>query len=94
MPDTNMDIKKNNESTSDVFEFELPKNEVEQDLEVGERGNMVIPVEVIAVKSSSYVFRKTKKASTEGIFKPESTSEMRERIGEVEDEVNPINDED
>jgi len=80
MPETNMDIKKNKEAVSDVFEFELPKNEVESDLSIGERGTIMIPVEVVSVKSKSYVFRKVKKAGIEGEFKPETAEEMRERF--------------
>lgn len=85
---TNMDIKKNPNATTPVFEFTLPTNELEADMEVGEVGEVIVPVEVIQKSSSSITFRKLRSARAEKSFRKESLSDMRSRIGVVEDPMN------
>lgn len=93
MPSTNMDINKNKNATAPVFEFTLPKSEVDADVAVGEFGEVSIPVEVIAIEGESITFRKNGKAEAEDMFKPEPLSNMRERMGVVDSEEMPMNKE-
>ena len=84
--DTNMDINENREATVPVLEFRLPTNEVEMEGAVGDRGIIMIPVEIVAKNDGSFTFRKTGRAEAEGEFREASVDEMREQIGVVEDE--------
>lgn len=77
----NMDINKNPDAASPVLEFTLPKHEIGADLKVGDLGQVVIPVEVIAFGTESITFRKAKAAKTEGSFRSESLDDMRNRMG-------------
>jgi hypothetical protein len=81
MPSTNMDINKNKDVTVPVFEFMLPKSEVQADLTVGEYGEISIPVQIIAVDKDSVTFRKNGPAIAEDMFKPEPLHQMRDRMG-------------
>lgn len=87
---TNMDINKNKNATTPVFEFSIPRNEVDVDLSIGEFGEICIPVEVVEVGKDSVTFRKRGKAEAEDVFRPEPLEKMKERIGEVEDEEMPM----
>lgn len=78
---TNMDNKKNPNASVDVFEFTLPKNEVDQALDVGSFGEVMIPVEVLSVGEKTYTFRKRASAHTDKPFQDEPLAVMRERIG-------------
>lgn len=84
--DTNMDTNENRSATVPVLEFRLPTNEVEIEAAVGDRGIIMIPVEVVAKNDGSFTFRKTGKAEAEGEFREMNLDEMREEIGVVEDE--------
>lgn len=90
---TNMDINNNKNATTPVFEFSIPRNEVDVDLAIGEFGEICIPVEVVEVGKDAITFRKRGKAEAEDIFRPEPLEKMRERIGEVEDEEMPMKSE-
>lgn len=92
MPDTNMDINKNRNATAPVFEFTLPQSEVGAPLEVGMRGSIIVPVEVVAMTNSAVTFRKRLSASLGDDFKPETSDEMKERIGVVEEFEKPFKD--
>ena len=83
MPDTNMDVKKNKDATSPVFEFTLPNSELESVFKVGEKGEVIIPVEVVSADSTSTTFRKIMSARTDKHFQAESAMDMRDRIGVV-----------
>jgi hypothetical protein len=89
-----MDINKNKTATTPVFEFSIPRSEVDVDLAVGEFGEICVPVEVVAVGKDDITFRKRGKAEAEGSFHQEPLEKMRERIGEVEDEEESMSDED
>ena len=71
--------------------FIVAKNELDMDLEVGETGMIMIPVEVTMIDKESYTFRKNGRIVAEGDFKPETVKDMRKRIGEVEELEEPLN---
>jgi len=77
---TNMDIRKNPEATTPVFEFTLPKHEIDADLKMGDHGEVIVPVEVVAVTGSDVTFRKVASARTDQKFGPTSSAEMREKM--------------
>jgi hypothetical protein len=60
------------------------------DLEIGETGIIMIPVEVMSIDRDNYTFRKSGKITPEGEFKPETVKDMRKRIGVVEDTEEPL----
>jgi len=66
-------------------EFYIAKSELEMDLDIGETGTVMIPVEVISIDKEGYLLRKAGKITPEGSFNPETVKDMRERIGVVED---------
>jgi len=74
-------------------EFHIAKSELDMDLDIGETGMVMVPVEVIAIDKETYLLRKNGKIEAEGSFKPETVKDMRERIGVVEDEEEPMNKE-
>jgi hypothetical protein len=76
-----MDINKNKSVTVPVFEFTLPKSEIQADLKVGEYGEICIPVMIIAIEKDAVTFRKNGPAEAEDMFRPEPLNNMRERIG-------------
>jgi hypothetical protein len=80
---TNMDINKNKNATVPVFEFTLPTNELDTEMEIGEVGEVIIPVEVVQIGTNTITFRKLKSARTDKTFRKESLDEMRSRIGIV-----------
>jgi hypothetical protein len=90
MPSTNMDINKNKTATVPVFEFTLPKHEIEADLAVGEYGEVCIPVQIIAIDKESVTFRKNGKAEAEDMFRPEPLHQMRERMGVTDEPEEPM----
>lgn len=81
---TNMDTKKNPTATVPVMEFMVPVSELDMELKAGERGKLLIPVEVVAVNDGMVTFRKMKSITAEGTFRRETTNEMRERLLEAE----------
>jgi len=87
---TNMDINKNKNATTPVFEFSIPRSEVDVDVAVGEYGEICIPVEVVEVGKEIITFRKRGKAEAEDIFRQEPLEKMKERIGTVDDEELPM----
>lgn len=72
--------------------FDVSKSELETDLDIGETGILMIPVEVMAIDKENYTVRKTGKIVPEGEFKSETVKDMRKRIGVVTDEVEPLDD--
>jgi len=89
-----MDINKNKDAVTPVFEFSIPRSEVDVDIAVGEFGEVCIPVEVVEVGKDTITFRKRGKAEAEGSFHQEPLEVMKERIGEVEDEEEDFKKED
>ena len=85
MAETNMNTRENPNATEPVMEFSLPSGEVDAELEVGEFGSIIVPVEVISKAKGKYTFRKTSSARTEGGFRKESLPDMKKRIGVVEE---------
>jgi hypothetical protein len=74
--------------------FTVSKSELEMDLEIGETGTLMVPVEVVSIDKENYFVRKIGKITPEGEFKPETVKDMRERIGVVEDVEEPLNKQD
>ena len=70
--------------------FIVAKSELETDLDIGETGTLMVPVEVITVEKDTYTFRKAGQIKPEGEFKPETVKDMRKRIGVVEDTEEPM----
>lgn len=83
--DTNMATNENREATVPIFEFRLPTNEIDLEAAVGDRGTIMIPVEVVAKNGGSFTFRKSGPAAAEGEFRGANLEEMRDEIGVVED---------
>lgn len=77
---TNMDTKANPTATTPIMEFMVPISELDMELSEGERGKLLIPVEVVAVNDGMVTFRKMKSITAEGTFRRETTNEMRERL--------------
>lgn len=73
--------------------FIVSKSELEMDLDIGETGIIMIPVEVMAVDKENYTFRKFGQIKAEGDFKPETVKEMRRKIGVVVDLEKPLSEE-
>ena len=86
MPNMNMDPQDRSNSTTVVSEFQLPVSEVDAQLKVGERGKLVLPVEVVAVTDGSITFRKVKSATIEGGFRPETLDDMKMRIKDQQED--------
>jgi len=80
MADINMDPQNKPDAKVPVFEFKVPKSEIDADLKVGDLGKLLIPVEVVADSDDSYTFRKKKLITVEGTFRPETVNEMRDRL--------------
>jgi len=55
---TNMDNKNNPTSTVPEFEFTLPMTEIDEPGQVGDIGNITIPIEIVEVTQDSMTFRK------------------------------------
>lgn len=70
--------------------FIVAKSELDMDLEIGETGMLMIPVEVMTIDRDNYTFRKDGRIKAEGEFKPETVKDMRDRIGVVEDLEEPM----
>lgn len=74
----NMDHTKNPDSTVTQLEFSLPVDEIKEHLDVGQRGWIRIPVEVIQGESNGMIsFRKAGKSASEGAFQSATASELR-----------------
>jgi len=73
--------------------FIVSKSELDIDLEIGETGIIMIPVEVVSIDKENYTLRKHGRITPEGDFKSETVKDMRKRIGVVEDTEEPINKE-
>lgn len=87
---TNMDVRKNPMATVPIMEFMVPVSELDMELKEGERGKLLIPVEVVALGDGMVTFRKMKSITAAGTFRRETTNEMRERLLEAE----PIKEDD
>lgn len=75
--------------TSD--QFRVNKEELGINLEIGQTGTLMVPVELMAMDKEDYVFRKHARITPEGDFKPESVKNMRKSIGVVTDVEMPVN---
>lgn len=80
MPQTNMDIKGNPSATAPVMEFMVPKAEFDMEVSIGDRGKLLVPVEVVAISDGMMTFRKMDNLTAQGTFRKETTSEMRDRL--------------
>ncbi len=78
---TNMDINKEEPKDGPMLEFTLPLNELLDQFKTGEKGKIVIPVEVTQVSKETASFRKNGEAEVLGNFDTKTISEMREDIG-------------
>lgn len=58
MPDMNMDNMEHEDATSPILEFTVPSAEIDSDLKMEQKGEVIIPVEVIAKGDTSITFRK------------------------------------
>lgn len=83
MVNTNMDLKKKASPDGPQLEFTLPLNDLQIDLEVGQKGEVIIPVEVTQLADGMVSFRKTGKAKS-GEFRSASLSDMEDDIGVAE----------
>ena len=75
--------------------FRVSKSELDMNLEIGQTGIVMVPVEVIAMDKEDYVFRKHARVTAEGDFKAETVKDMRKNIGvviELEAPLNPDKD--
>lgn len=77
---TNMDTKANPTATTPIMEFMVPVSELDMELKTGERGKLLIPVEVVALSDGMVTFRKMNSITAEGTFRKETTNEMRTRL--------------
>lgn len=77
---TNMDVRKNPTATVPVMEFMVPISELDMELKEGERGKLLVPVEVVAISDGMVTFRKMNSITAEGTFRRETTNEMRTRL--------------
>ena len=80
MAHTNMDTKANPSATTPIMEFMVPKAEIDMELAQGERGKLLIPVEVVAISDGMVTFRKMDNLTAQGTFRRETTNEMRDRL--------------
>lgn len=65
----------------DAFEFDLPVDEVQQDLEVGQRGYVRLPVEVISKHGGLIHFRKRAAKATSDSWTQQSLQDVEDDIG-------------
>jgi hypothetical protein len=80
MAQTNMNIKKHPNATTPVMEFMIPLSEFGMEVAPGDRGNLNIPVEVMAIADDMITFRKMDSITTQGTFRKETANDMRERL--------------
>jgi len=81
---TNMDLKKPSNPDGPQLEFALPMEEVAEQVSVGDKGSVIIPVEVTQVRNGMITFIKRGKASSQTNFQPMSLEEERKDIGVAE----------
>lgn len=85
MVNINMDLKKKNPNPDGPqLEFTLPYGEISERVEVGDFGNVIIPVEVTQVQDGMISFRKRGKASSQAGFEKATVDEMREELPKAE----------
>jgi hypothetical protein len=72
-------------------QFPVNKAELDINLEIGQTGIIMVPVEVIAMDKENYIFRKHARITPEGDFKAETVKDMRKKIGVVTDLEEPVN---
>lgn len=81
---TNMDLNKPSNSDGPQLQFTLPIEEVQEKVSVGDKGTIMIPVEVTQVQDGFVSFMKRGKASSQTNFQSLSLDEEREDIGVAE----------
>lgn len=81
---TNMDHNKKTQSNIPQLEFTLMIGDFDKLLRPGEKGEIIIPVEVTDQSKEGISFRKIGKARSTGNFLPPSVSDMEHEIGEGE----------
>jgi len=85
MPNTNMDLNnKKPKQDGPQLEFTLPYGEVNERVEVGDYGTVMIPVEVTQVNDGMISFRKRGKASSQAGFEKATPDQMREELPKAE----------
>jgi hypothetical protein len=75
-----MDVKGNPNATVPIMEFMVPMSEMAMSLKEGERGKLLVPVEVVAINDGMVTFRKMNSITAEGTFRRETANEMRTRL--------------
>lgn len=81
---TNMDHDKETNSNVPQLRFSLMIGDFDQILRPGDRGEVIIPVEVLEQSKHSITFMKVGKPRAAGNFLPPSVSDMEESLGEGE----------
>jgi hypothetical protein len=97
MNNMNMDNKENQDAEMPVMEFTLPANELDAMVKVGQKGEVMIPVEVIATGDNSVTLRKIGAASADKHFqdvKDMPAMEMRKHMKVLDSNeiTNPFKD--
>lgn len=69
------------------MEFSIPDHEVDKDVKVGDVGTVIVPVVIVAHENGVVTFRKTKNLQIDGGFRAETTSELRDRILDEQEEA-------
>lgn len=69
-----------------LSEFSIPDSEINADMVAGDRGRLILDVEVIGRVDGRTIFRKHNQAKAEGNFKPENAKQMRERLVNKQDQ--------
>lgn len=88
---TNLDLMNNKDKTVPVLEMRIPISELDIELDVGDTGTLLIPVQVVDISDKMATFRKVGKIAAEN-FAKESLDELRKKIGVVEEEEVPFNE--
>lgn len=60
--------------------FSIPDSEINAEMVAGDRGRLLIDVEVVGRVDGKTIFRKHNQAKADGNFKPEGAKQMRERL--------------
>lgn len=81
---TNLDHSKTKNSNIPQLEMTLMIGDFDKILRPGEKGEIIIPVEVVDQTKDAITFRKIGKSRTAGNFLPPSVSDMEQHIGEGE----------
>lgn len=70
-----------------LSEFSIPDSEINAEMVTGDRGRLILDVEVIGRVDGRTIFRKHNQAKADGNFRPENAKQMRERMMKKQDET-------